>query len=238
MKSTLLSGICLLASLLVGDNDSSADSLTVTQTQNGATAALAMGETLSVVLGGNPTTGYQWTVVENDTSRLQPQKPFYEADSDAIGSGGIYTFRFRALRAGTSLLRMAYRRARESAPAQTYSLTVTVREDGDAAATVSLDDTQWNLAGPASSLNPANINITADFADGQISRRSAVKTYGGPCSASAGGSFSIGAIAKTEMAGEPAATRPKVSIIPSSPSPAAGASRTRSSLSPMPPISP
>lgn len=206
MKFTLLSGMGLLASLLVGCNDSSADSLTVTQAQNGAAAVLAKGETLSVVLAGNPTTGYQWTVVENDADRLQPLEPFYEADSNAIGSGGVYTFRFKALQAGTSLLRMAYGRAWESAPVQTYSLTVTVRENGNDDASVSLDDTKWKLAAwSASSLNPADFNITADFAGGQIAGRSAINSYSGPCSASADGSFSIGAIAMTEMAGEPAA---------------------------------
>ena len=208
MKTALLAGTALCTLLLAGCGDSSADdaAVTVTQAQNGATATLAKGEILSVVLAGNPTTGYQWTVVENDAARLQPLDPVYEADSDAIGSGGVYTFRFRALQAGTSRLRLAYLRAWEPASIGTYSLTVTVREDGDAAAIVSLDDTKWKLAAwSASSLDPAGFDITADFADGQIGGRSAVNTYGGPCAASADGTFSVGALAMTEMAGEPAA---------------------------------
>ena len=69
-----------------------------------------------------------------------------------------------------------------------------------------LDGTQWKLAAwSASFLDPAGFDLTAAFADGQISGRSAVNSYGGDYSASPGGSFSVGLLAMTEMAGEPAA---------------------------------
>ena len=74
------------------------------------------------------------------------------------------------------------------------------------AATAALEGTPWKLAAwSVSSLDPAGFEITADFADGRISGRSAVNSYGGDCSASADGSFSVGPVAMTEMAGEPAA---------------------------------
>lgn len=69
-----------------------------------------------------------------------------------------------------------------------------------------LEGTRWKLAAwSASSLDPAGFDITADFADGRIGGRSAVNSYGGDYSASASGAFSLGALAMTEMAGEPAA---------------------------------
>ena len=76
------------------------------------------------------------------------------------------------------------------------------------ASTAALEGTPWKLAAwSASSLDPAGFEITADFADGRISGRAAVNSYGGDCSASADGSFSVGALAMTEMAGEPDAMR-------------------------------
>ena len=69
-----------------------------------------------------------------------------------------------------------------------------------------LEGTRWKLAAwSASSLAPAGFDIPAEFADGRIGGRSAVNSYGGDYSASAGGSFSVDAMAMTEMAGEPAA---------------------------------
>ena len=74
------------------------------------------------------------------------------------------------------------------------------------ASPAALEGSPWKLAAwSVSSLDPADFEITADFADGRISGRSAVNSYGGDCSASADGSFSVGPVAMTEMAGEPAA---------------------------------
>jgi heat shock protein HslJ len=73
----------------------------------------------------------------------------------------------------------------------------------NAPAVGSLEGTQWNLAAwPASSLNPADFNVTAAFADGQISGRSAVNLYGGPYSAGDDGSFSVGLLTMTLMASD------------------------------------
>ena len=77
---------------------------------------------------------------------------------------------------------------------------------GGSAAAGALDQTRWQLAAwSASALDPAGFDITADFADGRIGGRSAVNSYGGSYSAGGGGAFSTGALAMTEMAGEPAA---------------------------------
>ena len=69
-----------------------------------------------------------------------------------------------------------------------------------------LAGTQWRLTGwTLSSLSPAGFTITAAFADGRISGRSAVNSYGGPYEVGSGSSFSVGQLASTRMAGpEPA----------------------------------
>lgn len=206
MKIWMPIGTVLAVLLFAGCGDSStdsaADAVTATQAQNGSTVTLAKDAILSVILAGNPTTGYQWTVVENNPALLQPLEPVYEPDSDAIGSGGLYTFRFKAIQEGQGRLRMAYGRSWEAAPIQKFTLDVNVQADSVA----TLDGTRWALAAwSASSLDPAGFDVTADFARGQIGGRSAVNTYGGPFTAAADGTFAAGPLAMTEMAGEPAA---------------------------------
>ena len=128
MKQWMPVGMSLFISFVVGCGGSSADSVTATLAQNGQTIALAPGETLIVELPGNPTTGYEWTVAQNDASLLQPQEPSYEPDSSAIGAGGLYTFRFRALKKGAALLRLTYRRSWEPDAIETFSLTADIQD--------------------------------------------------------------------------------------------------------------
>ena len=69
-----------------------------------------------------------------------------------------------------------------------------------------LDGTRWRLIGwTISSLYPGDFTITAAFADGRISGRSGVNSYGGPCQVGPGDAFAVGQLESTLMAGpEPA----------------------------------
>jgi heat shock protein HslJ len=65
-----------------------------------------------------------------------------------------------------------------------------------------LDGTSWRLTGwSLSSLDPNTFTITAEFADGRISGRSAVNSYSGPYTAGPGSAFAVGGITSTLMAG-------------------------------------
>lgn len=71
-----------------------------------------------------------------------------------------------------------------------------------------LEGTEWVLEGwSVSSLDPAGFETTASFSDGQIGGRAAVNSYGGPYTARADGSFSVGEITQTLMAGSEDAMR-------------------------------
>ncbi len=76
---------------------------------------------------------------------------------------------------------------------------------GDAGASTSaaaLEDTSWRLTGWSVSSKDANdFTITAEFADGRIGGTSAVNQYGGPYTADDDGSFSVGELVSTMMAG-------------------------------------
>jgi len=77
---------------------------------------------------------------------------------------------------------------------------------GSGSDTPSLDGTAWRLTEwTLSSLDPSDFTITAAFANGKISGKSGVNTYGGPYTEGPGDAFSVGDLASTMMAGpEPA----------------------------------
>ena len=66
----------------------------------------------------------------------------------------------------------------------------------------SLEGTAWKLTGwSVSSQDPNDFAITAEFKDGRVGGTSAVNRYGGPYTAGGDGSFSVGELASTMMAG-------------------------------------
>jgi heat shock protein HslJ len=66
----------------------------------------------------------------------------------------------------------------------------------------SLEGTAWKLTGwSISSQDPNDFTITAQFAEGRIAGTSAVNQYGGPYTSGDDGSFSVGDLVSTMMAG-------------------------------------
>jgi heat shock protein HslJ len=71
-----------------------------------------------------------------------------------------------------------------------------------------LDGTRWRLSEwTLNSLDPAELKITAEFAEGKISGSSGVNTYSGPYRVGPSSAFSVGPLASTEMAGSEPAMR-------------------------------
>lgn len=107
----------------------SGKTMKITEDMNGQTVTLKPGETLSLSLSGNPTTGYNWEVDEVDQAILAPQgEADYESDSMLIGSGGVYTFKFSAVETGTTTLKLKYYRSFETdvPPVETFEIAVVV----------------------------------------------------------------------------------------------------------------
>lgn len=97
---------------------------------DGNQITLQKGQTLTVKLEANPTTGYTWEVVESDGAILrQVGETEYEAESDLIGAGGVETLRFEAVEAGDMELRLVYHRPWETGvePLETFTVQVTVQ---------------------------------------------------------------------------------------------------------------
>ena len=66
----------------------------------------------------------------------------------------------------------------------------------------SLEGTAWKLTGwSISSQDPNDFTITAQFSEGRVAGTSAVNQYGGPYTTGDDGSFSVGDLVSTMMAG-------------------------------------
>jgi inhibitor of cysteine peptidase len=129
-KKNVLNGCLLLIIVLTPSIPCHA--LDVADRNNGGEFFLGPGETLTLKIFGNPTTGYLWQVVECDRGVLmQRSEPVFVPDSERIGSGGKFIFRFSAGRPGSTRLKLVYRRPweRNIPPAKTFELGLTVRQE-------------------------------------------------------------------------------------------------------------
>jgi inhibitor of cysteine peptidase len=102
------------------------DDVSVSEDDDGGTVDIRRGETLKVSLESNPTTGYEWTIVDDGGLTLVDRSHKVD-DPDADGSGGITTFEFQADVVGESTLSMIYHQPwTEDPPNRTYTLKVVV----------------------------------------------------------------------------------------------------------------
>jgi inhibitor of cysteine peptidase len=93
----------------------------------GSTVELNTGDTLVLTLEVNPTTGYTWEVESDDPAVIESiSEPEYNPDSSAIGAGGTYTYRFRAVAEGQVTLRLIYHRPFETNVPELKSCKVTI----------------------------------------------------------------------------------------------------------------
>jgi len=80
-----------------------------TTAERGIVTHLVEGGTLEVVVKGNPTTGYGWSMQATPEGALVPQgEPDFEPDGDAMGAGGTLTYTFAVKGTGGITLDAAY----------------------------------------------------------------------------------------------------------------------------------
>ena len=112
--------------------NAAAGPLKLADADNGKAYTVKVGDTVQVVIPGNPTTGYSWVAAlsESDAALLQQQgEPAYAEGSNGqvVGEGGTFTFTFKAVKAGQATLKLVYERPWEKdAPAQTYQVELTI----------------------------------------------------------------------------------------------------------------
>jgi inhibitor of cysteine peptidase len=96
----------------------------------GSEITLHQGQTLTIKLEANPTTGYSWEFVEPQDAILQQVgEPEFEPESDLLGAPSTQTLRFEAVQPGQMELKLVYRRPWEEGvdPLETFMVLVTVQ---------------------------------------------------------------------------------------------------------------
>lgn len=134
MKKKLIS-VFLMTTVLLGlfaCSSGASKGLSVDITNSGKEVALAAGETLTITLESNITTGYSWDETANIGDRLVLQQTDHKYEppaTAALGAGGKEVWTIKALKAGESTISMGYGRPFEPgvAPAKTFTLTVVVK---------------------------------------------------------------------------------------------------------------
>lgn len=107
----------------------------LTIADNAKTVAVVVGRTIVVSLEGNITTGYGWQTAELTGKAVESLgKPAYATRPHRpgmVGVGGVFTFKFKAVKPGTANLKLVYVRPWEKGkpPEKTFVATVNVRAD-------------------------------------------------------------------------------------------------------------
>lgn len=102
---------------------------TIDENYNNQEYRVSCGETFTLSLEGNPTTGYQWILNDNySQGMLSLVENFYvssQSEPQAVGQGGRYYWRFKALQAGSTEIKLTYARPWESrVPEQTFTVNI------------------------------------------------------------------------------------------------------------------
>ena len=105
----------------------------VDEKDDGSQVELGQGQILVVTLESNPTTGYRWELAETQESILQQMgeaefKQSETGEPPLVGAGGWEIFRFKAISAGQTSLKLVYHRPWEESvePLKTFSIQVVV----------------------------------------------------------------------------------------------------------------
>ncbi len=103
----------------------------VDENYNGKTLTLKEGESFVLSLDGNPTTGYTWNLSDSrDDQMLALIDQGYQSSSTAsnmVGQGGRNYWKFKALKAGSTEIKLYYARPWESVqPLKTFQVKIII----------------------------------------------------------------------------------------------------------------
>ncbi len=100
----------------------------VNESNNGEALTVYVGQTLTVSLSENPSTGYRWCVEDFKPKVLEQLETIFKPAGSNPGTGGTKIFGFLARRVGETKLELAYQRpwAETVAPEKTFSLKLKV----------------------------------------------------------------------------------------------------------------
>jgi inhibitor of cysteine peptidase len=104
--------------------------LTLDETSNGQTQEAALGQTVEICLKENPTTGFRWRMAQAGGPVGALLRDDFEPGRQAPGQPGTHRWQFKAVAAGSELVRFVYRRSWEddAAAASVFTVTLSVKK--------------------------------------------------------------------------------------------------------------
>ena len=128
LKCYFVSGLCI--ALLSLQTLAGREMIRVNENQNGETISVETGDTLEVMLEGNPTTGYTWEVKWLDPAVIKQAQSDFISGSTGLGSAGSQIFRFEAIASGETVLKLIYKRPFEKSmmPLKDFKVTISVKK--------------------------------------------------------------------------------------------------------------
>ncbi|MBI5608117.1 MAG: protease inhibitor I42 family protein [Deltaproteobacteria bacterium] len=155
---------------------------TLTEADNGSTAAVVEGQSVLVALASNPTTGYDWAVTSVDKSLGYPTTKYVKSGS-ATGSGGTTKLTWKTptggLAVGKHKVTLGYRRSWEAKDIKTFSFTIDIKAAASKA--VKLDDTDNGTVAVAKAGQDIVVTLSSNATTGYAWKvTSTDKTFGYP----------------------------------------------------------
>jgi inhibitor of cysteine peptidase len=99
----------------------------IDESQNQREVPAKTGDHIELSLPENPTTGYRWELKADGSPVCRPERDSsYQPPEGGVGRGGVRTWAFAVVAAGTAGIELQYRRSFEAgaAPAKTFSVRV------------------------------------------------------------------------------------------------------------------
>ncbi len=122
-------GVFLVAGLSAGG----AGAAVVSLEEPGKLCAVRRGDSITLELSENPSTGYLWQMTASDATILEIVQDEYVApdngDSPLLGAAGTHRYRFRAAKAGTATLTLVLCRAWEGIDNAAETRVYTIKVD-------------------------------------------------------------------------------------------------------------
>ena len=103
----------------------------LTSSYSGGSGTVEKGDTISIVLQSNATTGYQWYLDDDELDEdvvSYSSRQYYAATSAMLGAGGSEQWLFEAEGEGDTTIKLEYRQTGSSIVSQTFTLDVEVTD--------------------------------------------------------------------------------------------------------------
>ncbi|WP_158599192.1 protease inhibitor I42 family protein [Methanohalophilus sp. RSK] len=98
---------------------------------DGSTVNASTGDSFSIRLEENPSTGYQWNLTTSDGIKIVEDEFEPPANEDVVGAAGFHIWTFRIMENGKQQIDAIYKRPWENVTGEEDTFSLTLEVDGD-----------------------------------------------------------------------------------------------------------